>query len=202
MRLGPDKGDTNSAQSGSQERTPGIFVLGLKQEIHQERRFLRVAVVVGAATANLKTEFFIERDRGGIGFANFQKDCAYGRVRKVIEKILEKERRKTAAAMILPDCEIEDFGFLAKMTPLQQADQVVILFADEGTDLADAGARGSPQITQRGCGKIGLGEDRANGPGILGAAGTEEPRWLSGGGHAFTAEAWSFQKSSASERRT
>jgi hypothetical protein len=189
MRLGPDEADGNSAQSGSQERTPGIFVLGLKHEIHQERRFLRVAVVVGAATANLKSGFFVERDRGGIGFANFQKDCPYGRVRKVIKKILQKERRKTATTMILPDCEIEDFGFLAKMTPLQQADQVVILFADEGTDLADTGLLGSPEIAQRGRGKIGLGEDRANGSGILGAAGTEEPRWLSGGGHAFTAEA-------------
>src|SRR5215470_963268 len=137
MRLGPDETDGNSAQSGSQERTPGIFVLGLKQEIHHQRRFLGLAVVVGAATGNLKSEFSVKRDRGGIGFANFQKDLANGRVRKVIKKIPEKERRKAVTTMIPPDREIEDFGFLAKITPLQQADQVVILFADKGTDLAD-----------------------------------------------------------------
>ena len=72
--MGPDEADGNSALSESQERTNGIFVLARNRKGQQQRVFLRVAVIVGAAARNLKTEFLVERDGGSIGFADFEKD--------------------------------------------------------------------------------------------------------------------------------
>ena len=76
MRSGPDVAEGNAAQRGSQERTTGIFVLGLQWEIHQERTFIRIAIVIAARAGDLKAEFFVEGYGGKVGFADFEKDRA------------------------------------------------------------------------------------------------------------------------------
>jgi hypothetical protein len=85
--LGPDEADGNSVQSWSQERTTGIFVLGRERETHQESRFIGVAVVTGATAHALEAELFVERDCGGVGFADFQKNLLDGRCGCLMEKI-------------------------------------------------------------------------------------------------------------------
>src|SRR5215510_1714839 len=88
---GSRRADGNSALSGSQERTNGIFVLARNRKSQQQRVFLRVAVIVRAAARNLKTEFLVQRYGGSIGFADFEKDLFRRRSCRIFEEVAQKK---------------------------------------------------------------------------------------------------------------
>ena len=64
------------------------------------------------------------------------------------QEIFEKERRKAVATMIGENGEIENFCFLAEVTPLKNAYELTVLFADMSKDFADKRVGGTRRVAQ------------------------------------------------------
>lgn len=138
--------------------------------LHEEGGFGRIAIVVRAAASPSETEFGVERNGGGVRFADFQKNVLRPSLRGFVKKIFEEKRGMACAPVFWGYCEIEDFQFFTEVAPLQSADNLAALLADRSEDFADGRASETLAVGRQRNGETRLAKDGVNGRGVFAAA--------------------------------
>ena len=150
----------------SQVGTTGILVLACDFEIEEQSGFVRIVIIAWAMSGDDEAELAVQRERGGVGFANFEEKLRCSALLAHSQHTLQEKTGDSLPTIWGSDRNVKDFSLLRDLPPLKNGDHL-------STELAHVHFVGSellwlwiPRISGSDRRKSRFAEDSLNGRGV------------------------------------